>query len=1259
MSTEIKNTLFRFVSMRAPELTDESKQIERFILRGENILKGDFDAAISSLYKGASKWQALNAVAKTFIPLSLEKIKSIDSKLYDFSVWIAKNKQFLSEKDLELKAEGVSVINDNKILGQLWDNLFYQILTQKEFYAKEVIIQLLTANHFLTNYKTPDFEFAKTLLTAKVVLPKSLFVDDVVDQTATVAKTIVSSKALVTTPTEQMVKQQVVAQAELENQKLTELSKQLKRVEKAYQKEYDIALESAEKNHQKEIKPILDQYTKDVEEAKQKWCSIKDPNVDYDPNDPCNQPNTVAQPELPEFEFSFRNQLDYKYLETKLSASNFETLTELMAVKSDALDDLNFETLPELPVLRTSVLSNSTVRIDEESYNYFVEDYDGFVDIDGHIVDVISENNEVIADNTVEDQATLVSIGGVVVPVNTTSQSPIFTYQLCTKPAKKRLFFTSNFNSDLSIVVPDNSWNVSSFDYTVQRTDTDFTNNGQASYVLSKIGNTVFIKNINIGLPVLEEQSKIVSFSGTITFTNGVVKSFTVPEFSLTQCTSGVLDGQIATGNGDDDIVNPATSNQTPFVPTGFGVKQLGIADYNKVEQTTQGYIEGDVAHIENIMAREFKERSTRRLRRKEDTFTTSSESEKEQLTDTTSTTRFEMQSEVANVIAESKDMSAYANVNYEPVKKLSIGAGASYATHNSKEESTLQAVTNSKDITERALDRIVSKVKEERIEKIVEEFEENNSHGFDNRKGDKHVVGVFRWIDKVFKNQIVNYGKRLMFEFMVPQPGKLHLLGMKDIAKKSLLVEPIDPRKATVNTLDDYSSINDATLKHWASKYNVEVTAKPKQYISVGESFNINLTGGATLSHTESNSGNGKIKIPEGYKTIYAKGIFNASSDADFQGNILSLTIGNVTETHNGAFGRYSLRLNSPISEFVNEVPVSYTLGNHISGDVSATVNCKLTTEAETRWQQETFKAIIDAYQDALAEYNDKLAEEKATGIQIKGTNPGFYREFENKILRKNCISYLIDQNPSAKNTYGKSDLFKTNDGNTQTFANTEVKVNAILDNYAAFVKFMEQAFEWDIMSYNLYPYYWGNRQDWSSLYQYDESNDPLFRNFMQAGMARVVVTVKPGFEEAVRYYMQTGQIWNGGEVPVIEDELYLSIVDELRQPEGEKLGKAWPTRVPTALTILQAQSIGLKVNKALPFNDDLSDFESPDEVPQSDQFELNDAEIGIAESDGERHIENIDIVDGKLQLNTDDSPRQVVAQISIEALKNAIEQV
>jgi hypothetical protein len=222
--------------------------------------------------------------------------------------------------------------------------------------------------------------------------------------------------------------------------------------------------------------------------------------------------------------------------------------------------------------------------------------------------------------------------------------------------------------------------------------------------------------------------------------------------------------------------------------------------------------------------------------------------------------------------------------------------------------------------------------------------------------------------------------------------------------------------------------------------------------------------------------------------------------------------------------------------------------------------------------------------------------------------------------VLRKNCISYIINQDQTAKRTYGKS---MTNGKNT--FGTYEVKVDAALDDYAAFAKFIEQAFEWEIMSYNFYPYYWGDRKSWAQLYQYD-NNDPLFRNFMQAGMARAIVTVRPGFEEAVSYYMQTGQIWNGGEVPVIEDKLFMSIVDELRQPKGLKEGKAWATRLPTALTILQADSIGLKVEQALPYDEDLSDFEDPTQVPQSSNFEISESQMNAASKEIEFTFQDLD---------------------------------
>ena len=98
-------------------------------------------------------------------------------------------------------------------------------------------------------------------------------------------------------------------------------------------------------------------------------------------------------------------------------------------------------------------------------------------------------------------------------------------------------------------------------------------------------------------------------------------------------------------------------------------------------------------------------------------------------------------------------------------------------------------------------------------------------------------------------------------------------------------------------------------------------------------------------------------------------------------------------------------------------------------------------------------------------------------------------------------------------------------------------------------------------------------------------EINDPLFRSFMQSGMARVVVTVKPGFEDAVMHYMSFGQIWNGGQMPVIGNPLYLSIVDELKEQEYV-VEETWETVVPTALIALQESGVAVHAS-GLPCGD------------------------------------------------------------------------
>lgn len=667
------------------------------------------------------------------------------------------------------------------------------------------------------------------------------------------------------------------------------------------------------------------------------------------------------------------------------------------------------------------------------------------------------------------------------------------------------------------------------------------------------------------------------------------------------------------TGGGTGSGSSTTTTTSDSFIPKGFGIKRLGIADYLKVEQSLHAYVPGEVSHIENIMAREYKEKSTRRLRRQENTNTTYTDTEREKLTDTTSASRFEMQSEISKMLQDSTDMGLNTGMRYgRSGGSFEISIGANFAHHQAKEESQRQAVTQSQDITTRALDKIVTKVHEERIEKIIEEFEENNKHGFDNTKGDKHVVGVYRWLDKRMKNQIYNYGKRMMFEFMIPEPAKLHTLAIDNLKKSNTKVihVPVDPRTSSVNPMPDYKALADEiTLNYWMSNYNVEIDAP--------------LEKSKTLSFSFSDK-----TIGQDYDEVFGRwtGVYN--KDFEIPENYVATNVtGNISVGEGAGDARMRPRTdlficgkslivdsNDNTKYIVNQKVLNIEKSITISGKfwdvraISGTLNvtCVLNDLAKAAWQQKAFNAIIQAYEDALAEYNSQLEREDDKAKQISEENPNYYRQIEQEILKHNAIAFLTDDGDTKK--LGQ-------DLNLGATSMADYKVNRDnLDQYAALVKFMEQAFEWNIMSYNFYPYYWAGRIDWETMHLSD-SVDPLFRSFLQSGMARVIVTVKPGFEDAVNFYFTTGKIWNGGEVPVIGDPMYLSIVDELRETPGKAEGNFWITQIPTSLNMLQEKSIGLVVDTALPLHEeDPSKCENPEMLVKEEDldFLMNNDQIG-----------------------------------------------
>ncbi len=425
----------------------------------------------------------------------------------------------------------------------------------------------------------------------------------------------------------------------------------------------------------------------------------------------------------------------------------------------------------------------------------------------------------------------------------------------------------------------------------------------------------------------------------------------------------------------------------------------------------------------------------------------------------------------------------------------------------------------------------------------------------------------------------------------MIPQPSKLHILGLQDAnsdVNAVLLKAPVDSK---VRGIANFESVTNVTYKGWAAEYGADVEPYPADTIYVGQSFDFfsQTAGGVT---TKANS----VQINDDrYFATYAKINLNAQgAGATNMLWLVTVAVGNVSR-YNFAPGLGFDTGYFSIDKFTKQVPVVIGTTNMHTVALNISVKCELSPSGIKKWQQAAYNSIIEAYNAKLTLYNQALSEAKASGQNTLDSNPLFYRQIEQLVLRKNCIAYMMDQSKMGNdNIYSGS-----------TLENFEITQSAVMDSYMAKARFMEQAFEWNLMSYNFYPYYWGKRTEWKNLYQF-ESNDAIFRSFMQAGMARVNVTVRPGFEKSVMHYMATGQIWNGGEVPLLGDPQYISIIDEIMEQEYS-VKETWESVLPTNLVVLQSNGVMLPGEDGLPCSDDCKD------ARENFLFKKNENTLGV----------------------------------------------
>ncbi|MCU0289213.1 MAG: hypothetical protein MUF15_22810, partial [Acidobacteria bacterium] len=251
----------------------------------------------------------------------------------------------------------------------------------------------------------------------------------------------------------------------------------------------------------------------------------------------------------------------------------------------------------------------------------------------------------------------------------------------------------------------------------------------------------------------------------------------------------------------------PISSPHTGIIPYAIGELQM-------VRQQFLKYEAGEIAHIENILKGEKKEIKRRNLDRMGETFSEEIASA-ESIDNSSLGKTINFLNEALKTIENNTVTTDYSNLktSYGPPNVI-IYDGSWTVTEpgKKKEEMTMFA----RDIINKTVNRINRRVKEARYHFALNESEETTTSVFDNSRSAENLSGIYRWLNKVYLNFVVNYGRRLMMEFVVKEPASVYIQKEFDLEGISLS----RPKSPSEKNITSYNEITSKDYGEYATQY-------------------------------------------------------------------------------------------------------------------------------------------------------------------------------------------------------------------------------------------------------------------------------------------------------------------------------------------------------------------------------------------------------------------------------------------------------
>jgi Type II secretion system (T2SS), protein G len=457
--------------------------------------------------------------------------------------------------------------------------------------------------------------------------------------------------------------------------------------------------------------------------------------------------------------------------------------------------------------------------------------------------------------------------------------------------------------------------------------------------------------------------------------------------------------------------------------------------------------------------------------------------------------------------------------------------------------QSVKQSFQKNREITEKSSSRVRREHKVSMKLETKKGVEDNSFRTLTNSTNDAVRIDYYRMMRK-WRTDLYRYGLRMTYDICIPTPGVRFWARWQRIAELD----------AQIGTAFSFSlKPSDIKDGNWKQKVE-EAGAEYPAYVLP----DIEDTKHDKIEYIDwDKSGIGRFgsldfTVPDGY--FLAKAAATATMFVWASGTPEFKWLGSTsTLTPSGTSGHTEVfsDLGGLVGPFAKGTLTARYLYAYLSFvDLNLFLLYQRTPEAEDKWRYAVWQAIRTA---ELARYQQKVAqlqeERDSLYRALTSRDTLSLRLLEREELLRLIMLWLLGPDSGYSNAYinieASIDAVLNNEakfvdgkvggsGGPPTFKSTSSADWSLLLTFGDLVKFVHDAIEWENLLYFLYPYFWGSEDQGKSKLLFSHP-DPEHEKFLRAGYARVVVTVRPGFEEAFTRLAETGSLDSTIQTPYV----------------------------------------------------------------------------------------------------------------------------